>query len=90
MQKIETKAGVILLSCELIPFELICMCYDKYNGIGDTFFGACFGDKRSKYHQNHTVKYPKKKTKNKINNYDCNNETKQRYMNTHLYMEIDK
>ena len=88
MQKIETKAGVIWLSCELIPFEQICMCYDKYNGIGDTFFWACFGDKRSKYHQNHTVKYPKKKSK--INNYDCNNETKQRYMNTHLYMEIDK
>ena len=39
MQKIETKAGVILLSCEIIPFEQICMCYDKYNGIGDTFFG---------------------------------------------------
>ena len=65
MQKIETKAGVILLSCEIIPFEQICMCYDKYNGIGDTFFWACFGDKRSKYHQNHTVKYPKKKKQDK-------------------------
>ena len=60
MQKIETKAEVILFSCEFIPFKQICMCYDKYNGIGDTLFGACFGDKRSKYHQKHTMKYPKK------------------------------
>ena len=61
MQKIETKAEVILFSCEFIPFKQICMCYDKYIGIGDTLFGACFGDKRSKYHQKHTMKYPKKK-----------------------------
>ena len=79
-----------MLSCELIPFEQICMCYDKYNGIGDTLFGACFGDKRSTYQQKHSMKYPKKKQTNKLNNYDCNNETKQRYTNTHLYMEIDK
>ena len=69
------------------------MCYDKHNGIGDTLFGGCFGDKRCKYHQKHTKKYPtkkKKKKKDKINNNDSNNETKQRCMNTHLYMEINK
>ena len=31
MQKIETKAEVILFPCDLIPFEQICMCYNKYN-----------------------------------------------------------
>ena len=87
MQKIETKAEVVLFSCEFIPFKQICICYDKYNGIGDTLFGACFGGKRSKYHQKQTMKYPKKKTKqtNKINNYDSNNEAKQRNMNTHIF-----
>ena len=87
MQKSETKAEVVLFSCEFIPFKQICMCYDKYNGIGDTLFGACFGGKRSKYHQKHTMKYPKKTNKqtNKINNYDSNNEAKQRNMNTHIF-----
>ena len=56
MQKIETKAEVILFPCDLIPVEQIFMCYDKYNGIGDTLFGGCFGDKRSKYHQKHRTK----------------------------------
>ena len=37
MQKIETKAEVILFPCDLIPVEQIFMCYDKYNGIGDTY-----------------------------------------------------
>ena len=78
-----------MFPCELIPFEQILMCYDKYNGIGDTLFGGCLGDKRCKYHQKHSKKHPTKK-KDKINNIDGNNETKQRYMNTHLYMEINK
>lgn len=56
MQKIETKAEVILFPCDLIPFEQICMCYNKYNWISDTLFGGCFGDKRSKYHENHPTK----------------------------------
>ena len=30
------------------------------------------------------------KKKDKINNSEGNNDTKQRYMNTHLYMEINK
>ena len=47
MQKIETKAEVILFSCEFIPFKQICMCYDKYNGIGDTllFWGLFWRQK---------------------------------------------
>ena len=32
----------------------------------------------------------KKKKKDNINNSEGNNDTKQRYMNTHLYMEIKK
>ena len=51
--------------CESIPFEQIFRCYDKYNGIGDTLFEACFGDKRCKYHQKHTKKHPTKKKKSR-------------------------
>ena len=45
MQKIETKAEVILFPCDLIPFEQICICYNKYNGISDTLLGAVLATK---------------------------------------------